>query len=114
MFPSFCAIQLAKRNDKEHFSYKNQLNEEVTKKHNDGCKTLLGLNDLEEKMRLLRLEQEEADRMERERLEFEEIEMQFLQALEMEKKRQQEEEEEQRKLKQEEYLRRLLGSVQIL
>ncbi|KNA05548.1 hypothetical protein SOVF_189310 [Spinacia oleracea] len=68
------------------------------------------LNDPEEKMRLLRLEQEEAERMERERLEFEERERQFLQALEMEKKRREEEEEEQRKLEEEESQRKLVNN----
>ncbi|XP_021731437.1 zinc finger CCCH domain-containing protein 5-like isoform X1 [Chenopodium quinoa] len=58
-------------------------------------------NDPEEQMRLLRLEQEEAESMARERMEFKERERQFHRALEKEKKKQEEEEEERCKLDEE-------------
>ncbi|KAL2939499.1 Zinc finger CCCH domain-containing protein 5 [Bienertia sinuspersici] len=58
------------------------------------------LNDPEEQMKLARLQQEEAERMERDRIEFVEREKQFLQALEL-KKRQEEEEEERRRVLEE-------------
>ncbi|XP_021723423.1 zinc finger CCCH domain-containing protein 5-like isoform X2 [Chenopodium quinoa] len=75
---------------------RKQVRKEIAKKEREEEEARL--NDPEEQMRLLRLEQEEAERMARERMVFEERERQFLRALEMERKKQEEEEEERRKL----------------
>ncbi|KMT03308.1 hypothetical protein BVRB_8g198460 isoform C [Beta vulgaris subsp. vulgaris] len=74
---------------------RKQIRREIAMKERELEEALL--NDPEEEMKLLRLEEEERERMAKDRMEFEERERLFLQALEL-KKKQQEEEEEHRKV----------------